>query len=117
MPKPKKGEDKKDYIGRCMGNEEMGKKFDDTKQRAAVCYSFWDKSLEESMTFKRYLMIEMEVSDKDADYAYKMGQRHAKAGKEMDDMDKWFTPLYDHYQRGYKNSKNNVTESKDYLTN
>jgi hypothetical protein len=61
MPKPHKGEDKKEYIGRCMGNPEMSKKFDDTKQRAAVCYSFWDKKNESvNITFKQFLLSEKE---------------------------------------------------------
>jgi len=55
MPKRIAGEKKNEYMGRCMGNEKMKSKFSDTKQRAAVCYSYWDKGLKESMTFKEYL--------------------------------------------------------------
>jgi hypothetical protein len=43
MPKPRKGESKKDYISRCIPivmDEGTAK---DNKQAAAICYSFWDR--------------------------------------------------------------------------
>lgn len=43
MPKPGKKESKKDYISRCMGDEETNKKYPDQKQRYAVCNSLWDQ--------------------------------------------------------------------------
>jgi hypothetical protein len=57
MPSPKKGESRNDYIGRCMGNKKMKKEFSDTKQRAAVCYSYWDKKNESVSlpSFKEFL--------------------------------------------------------------
>lgn len=60
MPAPKKNEKKSDYIGRCMGTPKMNDEFPDTKQRAAVCYSYWDKSLNETMTFKDFLKEDWE---------------------------------------------------------
>ena len=52
IPKPSKGESKDDFMGRCMGNKVMVQDYDQ-KQRAAVCYSSWDrskKSINESAT-------------------------------------------------------------------
>jgi len=63
MPKPKTKETKDDYMGRCMGSKKMNAEFPRNDQRAAVCYSYWDKGLKESMsmTFKQYL-TEMEYN-------------------------------------------------------
>ena len=44
MPSPKKNENKKTYITRCMSSEKTNKDFPDQKQRAAFCYSKWEKS-------------------------------------------------------------------------
>ena len=57
MPHPKKGETKKEYIGRCAGNPEMNEKFPDSKQRVAVCYSYWNEHLKECKSLKDYLML------------------------------------------------------------
>lgn len=43
IPKPKKYERKKKFIGRCASNKTMNKDFPKTKQRIAVCYSQWRK--------------------------------------------------------------------------
>lgn len=43
MPSPKKGESKKKFLQRCMGDPESNKDFPDQKQRYAVCNSFWDQ--------------------------------------------------------------------------
>lgn len=45
MPKPQKGESKKDFISRCMGYDDMQKY--DQKQRAAICYSYWENKSEQ----------------------------------------------------------------------
>jgi hypothetical protein len=45
MPKPNKGESKKEFISRCMGYEDMQKY--DNKQRAAICYSYWENKSEQ----------------------------------------------------------------------
>jgi len=47
IPNPNKGEKRKKFIGRCMGNSVMLKEFPDQKQRAAVCVKQWDKSEQE----------------------------------------------------------------------
>ena len=41
MPSPRKGEQQKDYISRCMSSEEAKKDFPDSKQRVAFCNSKW----------------------------------------------------------------------------
>lgn len=57
MPSPHKNEKKDDYIARCMSDPEMKSKFDDNKQRVAVCFSYWDKKNESAeLTFKQFLM-------------------------------------------------------------
>jgi hypothetical protein len=38
IPKPKTGEDRKDYIQRCMANPIMKSEYPDQEQRLAVCY-------------------------------------------------------------------------------
>ena len=42
MPSPRKGEQQKDYVSRCMSSEEAKKDFPDTKQRVAFCNSKWE---------------------------------------------------------------------------
>jgi rRNA maturation endonuclease Nob1 len=37
--KPKKSEEQKKFVSRCVGDSSMVKEFPDQKQRAAVCYS------------------------------------------------------------------------------
>lgn len=45
LPKPKKGEEKKKFLPRCMSDKETSKEFKDVKQRYAVCLNLWkDKS-------------------------------------------------------------------------
>jgi hypothetical protein len=42
LPKPK-SQSKKKFISSCMADPTMNKDFSDNKQRAAVCYSQWEK--------------------------------------------------------------------------
>lgn len=41
MPTPKRNEERKDFISRCMGDEEMKAKFRFMPQRLAVCATYW----------------------------------------------------------------------------
>lgn len=50
MPKPKKGESKKEFISRCMGYDDMQKY--DQDQRLAICYSYWEEKKEQTMKNK-----------------------------------------------------------------
>jgi signal peptide peptidase SppA len=43
MPSPHKGEKEKEFISRCMGDSEANKTFPDQAQRAAFCYSQWER--------------------------------------------------------------------------
>ena len=43
IPKPTPQEDKKSFISRCMGDSVMNKEYPDSKQRARICYSQWDR--------------------------------------------------------------------------
>jgi len=44
LPSPNKGQKKEDFVNICMDNTKMLNEFPDDKQRAAVCYSQWEKS-------------------------------------------------------------------------
>ena len=50
LPKPEKNQKKDDFINKCMDNTAMLKEFPDNKQRAAVCYSQFDKKAKASVT-------------------------------------------------------------------
>jgi HK97 family phage major capsid protein len=41
IPTPNDGENRDDFIGRCMGSDAMVEDYPDNDQRAAVCYSQW----------------------------------------------------------------------------
>lgn len=41
LPKPRKGQSKKEFISQCAGNKVMNKEFPDTSQRLGVCFSLW----------------------------------------------------------------------------
>jgi len=55
LPSPRKNEDKKTFINRCMKNATMNSEFPDEKQRSAVCYSQWrnkNKSMKQEILSK-----------------------------------------------------------------
>lgn len=43
LPKPKKDEEKEEFMERCMSSEVMKKEFKDKDQRYAVCERRWEK--------------------------------------------------------------------------
>lgn len=43
MPKPRSGESQDTFIERCMSSAESVSDYPDEKQRAAVCFSFWER--------------------------------------------------------------------------
>jgi hypothetical protein len=43
IPAPHKTESKSEFVSRCMGDKVMNEDYEDQKQRAAVCYSRWDR--------------------------------------------------------------------------
>lgn len=42
MPKPRSGENKDDFVNRCMGDSTMVSDFESTGQRFAVCLRQWE---------------------------------------------------------------------------
>lgn len=42
IPSPNKGENKHDFIQKCMSDDVMNKEFNDQKQRYAVCLQKWE---------------------------------------------------------------------------
>tara|TARA_R100000458_G_scaffold4896_1_gene3951 strand:+ start:17063 stop:18130 length:1068 start_codon:yes stop_codon:yes gene_type:complete len=46
MPDRREGESREDFMDRCMGDDKMNNEFPNTSQRAAVCNSYADKSVE-----------------------------------------------------------------------
>lgn len=42
MPKPRGGEDKNEFVSRCMGDSTMVNDFESTGQRFAVCLRQWE---------------------------------------------------------------------------
>jgi len=42
IPKPRKNEKKKDFMGRCMGDDVMNTEYPKSDQRYAVCLTSWD---------------------------------------------------------------------------
>ncbi len=43
IPTPSKREKRSDFISSCMSDEVMNKDYPDNKQRAAICYSQWER--------------------------------------------------------------------------
>jgi hypothetical protein len=50
LPEPKKNQKKNDFVNECMDNSDMLKEFSDDKQRAAVCYSQFEKGAKASVS-------------------------------------------------------------------
>lgn len=44
LPTPNKKEKRSDFISRCMSSDIINKDFKDQKQKAAVCYSQYEKA-------------------------------------------------------------------------
>jgi HK97 family phage prohead protease len=66
IPKPTKDEKQDDFISRCMGDDVMVKDYPDEKQRAAICYSQWDKKeakskSEEDIELRTFDVIELRI--------------------------------------------------------
>lgn len=61
LPKPKKNENKDDFISRCMGDDVMLKEYEDDDQRYAVCISLWDDRAAKIIKEARSIMKEHEI--------------------------------------------------------
>lgn len=66
LPKPRKDEEKDDFIDRCMGDEVAVEEFPDESQRRAVCETQWDESKEEDKAMVG-LKIVKNAKEKSAD--------------------------------------------------
>jgi len=60
IPNNKKGEEKKDFLGRCMGDQVMAEEFPDSKQRYAVCQSKWKMSKKKKSKANDYIDPEVD---------------------------------------------------------
>ena len=59
MPSPRSGEDRSDFISRCMSDDKSKNSFPDQKQRTAFCFSQWkNKDKKEKKTAERYKYTE-----------------------------------------------------------
>jgi HK97 family phage prohead protease len=68
LPKPKKDEDKNDFIERCMSSDVMGKEYPKNDQRLAVCNTLWkDRNMERERETRHLKpdQIELRVLDTD----------------------------------------------------
>jgi len=56
MPTPRKGENKEDYISRCIPQVQEDGTAKDPKQAAAICYSMWSRKNENKDLIGKYLI-------------------------------------------------------------
>jgi HK97 family phage prohead protease len=72
IPKPKKGETKKDFINRCMGDDIMATEYPDSDQRTAVCATAYEdsedsKENDNELETKQYIEINTELKATEGD--------------------------------------------------
>jgi hypothetical protein len=81
LPIPDKGETKKEFINRCMGDSTMLNEYPDNPQRYAVCESQWDSNKEETMNMEARSAIRSHHTDT-TDAAWDSGKnaRNVKKG-------------------------------------
>lgn len=66
LPKPKPGEDRDDWIGRCMSDDTMQSEFPEQDQRTAVCNQIWrDKDKARSDVYVKTIASVADVVDVD----------------------------------------------------
>lgn len=61
IPKPKKNEKKADFISRCISTLTDKNEFNSQDQRAAICYSQWDESINEDINPQGSFIDEQDV--------------------------------------------------------
>ena len=81
MPNPKSGESKQDFISRCMAYDDMQKY--DKKQRAAICYSYWEDSKKESVEDKMNISPYVEEVSKVTGIEVEKLQPHWRKAKKL----------------------------------
>lgn len=57
MPTPRKGEKRKDWLDRCMGDPEQKRSFPDEQQRYAVCNSKWNRRSKAEATMVKNALV------------------------------------------------------------
>ena len=67
LVKVKKNEKKKDFLDRCLADENMNKEFDDEKQRYAVCNQIW-KDSKKKKSLRKYKESKMKKEYRHPDY-------------------------------------------------
>jgi len=80
MPKPRSGENRDDFLERCMGDEEAISDFPDPDQRYAFCNSQWDNSKGVKIMEKKFfdqLSINIKSSDEEKREITAVGSRQA----------------------------------------
>ena len=66
LPSPNKGETKKDFTNRCMGNDAMNSEFPDQGQRFKVCQSLFNKSKKsEGVMETRAIEVDLDIREGD----------------------------------------------------
>ena len=63
MPSPRKGEKKKDFVSRCMSDEEAKRDFPESKQRVAFCNSKFEQSKGQLAELINEVIEELEDED------------------------------------------------------
>ena len=56
LPAPNQGENRAEFISRCMGSDVMGTEYPDRDQRLAVCSSQWDRTEGKQMSVNEQLL-------------------------------------------------------------
>ena len=72
LPKPSLGEDRDEFIGRCMGDDKVIQEFPDSDQRVAVCNSQFEggKMTEETQVDLEEYIEEQETKSEEMDIAF-----------------------------------------------
>lgn len=72
LPKPSLGEDRDEFIGRCMGDDKVIQEFPDSDQRVAVCNSQFEggKMTEETQADLEEYIEEQETKSEEMDIAF-----------------------------------------------
>jgi uncharacterized protein len=89
IPKPTKDEKQDEFISRCMGDGVMVKDYPDEKQRAAICYTQWDKRGKRSIDCFEHncdlcIYNDRDICDQDSHFEPKVAKKEKKSKSEDD---------------------------------
>ena len=73
IPKPNEGEDREEFVSRCMANDIMQTEYPDEQQRAGVCFSQWGaEKMKNALKFEKSGKSDiaklLDVSEKEVDF-------------------------------------------------